>query len=386
MPEDGITQTSNAESSSSPAPASQPSQAEPSDAPATQHQGVPIPTPTDDVVFRFNEDGSDFSPKSDKTSEETEVNQTPEPAKAQPSEQRPRQADGKFAARPSAPRDYSVFSESDRPYLENMDNRAFDYLKVRLPELYKQEQRVRELEGQLTQAQTAPPGSSAIDHPDGFMLSDMYRQTATAYSQANTKEQHYQEQIALARSGQPITIITGFDEHGRAQYSNPIDPSTVDPVKLEVGLQRLLNDSSAERREGQRNINQLREVHRQSYDAQLNAVNQERARRFEWVADPSKLKTITIEGFGNGEKVVSEFISMLPPAFKKSMPSSVGADLYLALAISRQKERKLENDNKVRKTQEGRLQKVEPPVGNSGSISSRNPQDDTKINWNAIEV
>jgi hypothetical protein len=126
-----------------------------------------------------------------------------------------------------AARDYSAFDPDDVEILKKAPNHVFEALKARLPKLYEEKNKKKELEARLQQLEQNAVPQQWYEHPSAFVLHPKYNEISTKLSRAEFEARHYNEQAAAVENGaDKFSIVEGYDP----KTGEPIlKEQTIDP-------------------------------------------------------------------------------------------------------------------------------------------------------------
>ena len=178
-------------------------------------------------------------------------------------------------------RDYTGFDEEDKNFLKKLPNDLFAKYSTRI------KQREEEFKQQLEQAKTSQP--TFTEHLEGYRLLPRYKELSDTAAQSSELEAHYLNQLTRIKQGQSWQHIAGIDDKGNVTYttipgktqkdSEGNEVPILDSVS-EVKVQQILNKLSAESSSINREIDQIRQGHKQSVETTISQIDNLRSRLF----------------------------------------------------------------------------------------------------------
>lgn len=182
-------------------------------------------------------------------------------------------------------RDYSIFRDEDKQWVEKLPNAAFDAVKRRLPDLYNAVNRAKELEERL-QSNQVP--ESWHQHPQAFLLSPEFRSKQTLYSRAELEHEHFNNQaIEVENGASSYKMLKGYEpETGKPVFEDIEIP----PGKNTEVRNRLLQYSmrSATVRDGAvHDLKNLQQTFAQRYEKTANELKEAEKVYFPFFENPT---------------------------------------------------------------------------------------------------
>lgn len=246
-------------------------------------------------------------------------------------------------------RDYTGYTPEEVETLKQMSNPAFNYTVGKLKQL-------KELEGKVKAGNEV-----YYQHPQGFMLTPEYNQAITDYQYADFEANHWKKQLLEVKAGRPWTPLTGYDKNGNPVYGQPIK-ATEDG---EISVQDAYNGSLGISNQLKGKLQEMQTGFKTKVDADLQAMQNERANRFAWVKDPKVLdETINIPEVGDVKiSQVRQDFKNLFPSYQHSNPLlDVAADLFVAVQKVAEENRKLSQSVTTEKKLKQEVIDAEPTV------------------------
>lgn len=215
-------------------------------------------------------------------------------------------------------RDYSGFNADEVATLKKMTNDAFNYAAPLLREAKT-----------LKQAKQ----DSYLTHPQAYTLTPEYAQANRNVALADFEANHYKEQLLNIRAGRKWTVFNGFNDKNVPQYSEPQDATDTADINVSNALSQLM----ARSQEFTTARDNLTGTFQQRMNQEVANINQERARRFAWAADPKVLEDKVNVGGQIGEQTVGQikqtFKGLFSPIHHSHPVMEVASDLFAALQI-----------------------------------------------------
>jgi len=249
-------------------------------------------------------------------------------------------------------RDYTGFTDDEVKRLKSMSNEAFDYMAP----ILKQR---KELE--------ALKDTSYLQHPQAYTLHPEYQKVQAEAQYARTEAQAWQEQLVKIKQGEEWSPLVGVDpKTGKFIYGDKRQPTVQDEEMVRLSMTKCMQH-------GQNAEDQIRQLPNQFQSIvqrDLTGINQERAKRFDWVANPELLKhELEIDGVGKKQiaDIRNDFIGLFPPYQRNTPGVDVAADLFVAMQIYATRLKQAEGGKAIAETLKKEATRVEP----SGSIRPR---------------
>lgn len=239
-------------------------------------------------------------------------------------------------------RDYSGYSDEEVKVLKSMSNDAFNYVAPILKSR-KELERLKD--------------ATYLQHPESYTLHPEYREKQQLVFQAKREAAAWQEILVQIRKGEDWTPIVGVDEHGEFIYGEKRKPTVADEEQVRLARDKCVRVEEA--------VNQQLRTMPQQFQQQVTQDNQmiqaERARRFDWVADP-KLMSYELET-PEGKKTIGNirdsFINLFPVYHRKSPGVEVAADLWVTNQILQSQLKVTEKEKVVAETLKEEANRVE---------------------------
>jgi len=226
-------------------------------------------------------------------------------------------------------RDYNGFDAETVAALKRMPNESYNVVHKQL----------REFE-QLKQQKVG----SYLQHPQAYTLSPEYAQASAMVGQAEYEIQHYEQQLLNIRAGKDWTVLTGFDQKTGQPIVSPAQKAS---DESDIRVANTLSQLSQQAEQFRRQRSDITANFQKRIEAENQMINQVRAQRFGWVADPKTLDD-TVEVVIKGtptpipiKQVIADFKNLFPPHHHASPILDVAADMFVAMQIKEQENREL---------------------------------------------
>ena len=249
--------------------------------------------------------------------------------------------------KPSAPRDYTGFSEQEAKLLKGMSNESFDYFSG----LLKQ--------NKVGQNNAPKQPDFIYQHPEGYTLHPEYRSLQNEAARATKEARAWEEQLIACKEGKGWKPLVGVDGNGNFVYGQEKAPTLQDEEQIRLAMNKCLGvrQSSVER------LQSIPQQFQQAVQNDLQAINTERAKRFDWVAKPELLDHEL--DLGNGQKapirkIRQDFVSLFPVYQRNNPGVEVAADLFVALKVKDMQLQAAESQKVVAQTMVQERKQVEP--------------------------
>lgn len=248
-------------------------------------------------------------------------------------------------------RDYTGFNDQEQSLLKGMSNESFAYFS----DLLKK--------SKSAPAVTEPAKPSAdfiFQHPQGYVFSPEYQQLNTELQMAKSEGNAWMQELIKAQKGEKWRPLVGIDDKtGKFIYGEERQP-TLEDVEM---LRRSVGKCEQYETNVSSSLNSLPQTFNNKLNTDLQNINQERAKRFDWVANPELLKAeLEIEGVG--KKSVSaireDFVNIWPEYMRRTPGVEVAADLWVAMQVYSMRLKSAEAGKAVAETLREESRRVEP--------------------------
>lgn len=250
--------------------------------------------------------------------------------------------------------DYSGFSQEEASALKQMSTGARDFTIKILKER-------KELSSQT--------GGTYLQHPDAYVLDPQFNELNEDVSYAEKEAMHWQDQLIKAQNGEKWRPVEKWDSKG-----NPVlgaeQPPTVQAIEQMRMYMNKCNIFADQKR------NQL-QAFAQNYKSRIqqdtNNIQQERARRFGWVADPKIMESTLVVEDGSEQTVAqvrNTLINLFPPYMRKETGVQVAADLFAAFQIIQQELRDAKSAGAVVQQKVADTFRAEPTTQRGGAAAA----------------
>lgn len=240
-------------------------------------------------------------------------------------------------------RDYSGFSAQEQEALKQMSNPAFDFAS----KLIKDNKEL-----------SKSKDSFVLQHPDAYTLTPEYKTSVDKIERSKIEANYYLQCLKLMDEGKSFRPAVGWNDKGELLVGNEIPPTLEEQEKARSFMN---NCRTIQMQEQQKAAGMSQQF--QSEVKQTTAlINQERAKRFQWVEKPELLDyTITTEA---GEKSIKQirddFASIFPPYLHNNPIMEVGADLMVSLVLAKAELAQALNGKQVAEVKQAEVQRGEP--------------------------
>lgn len=253
-------------------------------------------------------------------------------------------------------RDYTGFTEDEVKALKSMSNEAFNYVAP----ILKSRKELEKLKD-----------ATYLQHPESYVLHPEYREKQRLVSQARREATAWQQLLVKIRQGEEWTPLVGVDpKTGEFVYGEKRKPTVEDEEQVRMSMNRCL---AVEQQTAQA-LQQLPQQFQQTIQQDNQLIQAERAKRFDWVANPELLK-YEVETDG-GKKTVQalkeEFTSLFPAYHQRSVGVEVASDLWVALQVMSARLKLAEQGKAVAEVLKEEATRVEPTSGNRERKSNIN--------------
>ena len=245
-----------------------------------------------------------------------------------------------------AARDYTGFTDDQVKILKSMSNEAYAYVApiLKAPK----------------QAAAAPANQHFFQHPQAYVLHPDYQRITSEGQYADAEANAWMEQLVKIEGGEEWTPLIGVDQKtGKFIYGDARKPSIQDKEAVRSSMMRCQQVSQGAKAQ----LQLMPQQFKQQTDNDLQLINGERAKRFDWVADP-KLLDFEMEIEGIGKKKVgdtrNDFVSLFPAYHRQTPGVEVAADLFVALQVYAQRLKESEGNAAVQQTLKEEAKRVEP--------------------------
>lgn len=250
-------------------------------------------------------------------------------------------------------RDYTGYTAEEAALGKQMSNAAWQLFDKRTKE-------VKQLQ------QKGAASDNYYQHPEAYTLTPEYRESVQRSQLANVEARHWEEQLLNIRNGKPWTILRGFDKNNQPVYDGPYKPTDRD----EIAVQNALTQSSTAYNQFQMQQQQMAQGFTQKVQADTQAINQEMAGMFEWVADPAKLKEIVpVEGVNEQvtvERIKDDFKALVPAYHRNNVMTDFASNLFASLQIYANEIRELRAKVAAAEAAKEEVVRAEPNIAGDG--------------------
>jgi hypothetical protein len=253
-------------------------------------------------------------------------------------------------------RNYEGFSSEEVQALKAMSNDAFALTSS----LIKEKKELSKLKD-----------ASYLQHPFAYTLSPEFTKLQEDSYYLNAEGQYWRQQAINIAEGKEWAELKGWDTKGNP-VMGPVQKPTTEAGK---DADRLSLQLFTKAQGTQEQVQQFSGRFQQQIATDNQLIQQECAKRFGWVADPSLLDA-KVSNPGYGEKTIrqirDDYTALFPVYHRNSVGVQVGANLFAALQIYGQRIHELENNKQVAAVKEEEKALIEPtskerPASKNGS-------------------
>lgn len=245
--------------------------------------------------------------------------------------------------------DYTGFTEQESYALKNMSIPAREWAM----KLHKEN---KELERMKT--------AQFMQHPAAYTLDPTYSKLQEDVFYYNKETEYWQEQLARVKNGDTWQPIKGWTKNGEPVAGDPQPANASSEEQIRLMMNRCYTATEAKQQE----VKQFSATYKQRLDSDSKAINDERARRFGWVADPKILDAkVEVEPgvIKSVNDIREDLISLFPPYLQHTQGVQVAADLFAALQIYGEENRSLKAGKQVAEVKAEEVTRAEPTSRNS---------------------
>lgn len=246
--------------------------------------------------------------------------------------------------------DYSGFAPEEANALKQMSTTARDFTIKILKER-------KELASQT--------GGSYLQHPDAYVLDPQFSALNEDVTFAEKEARHWQEQLVKAQNGEKWQPVEKWDAKGNPILGPEQMPSVPAIEQMRTYMNKCIMVADHKRNE----LQQFAGHYKARIQQDANNIQQERARRFGWVADPKIMEsTLTVED--GSEQTVAQvrntLVNLFPPYMRKELGVQVAADLFAAFQIIQQELREAKTTGAVVQQKVADTVRAEPTTHRGG--------------------
>lgn len=243
--------------------------------------------------------------------------------------------------------DYTGYTGDEQKVLKAMSNESRDFTVNLI-------KKAKELESKA--------GGIYLQHPNAYTLDPQYQQLSAQENLARKEAAFYSNQLELIKDGKEGRVLKEWDANGNPVLGDVLKPTS----QIEEGLRQAITQCV---QVGQ-NFSSQRQHYPQRYNQQINndmqAINGERARRFEWVKNPQLLDYQVPIQTDSGiidvpiKQVRQDIINLFPPYMRNHIAVETLGDAVVALNIQAAMLRVAQTDVQVSETKVKESKLAEP--------------------------
>lgn len=259
----------------------------------------------------------------------------------------------------AAARDYTGYDDDTVKAFKNMSDPAFQVMKRIVDErntLIKNKQ------------------DQYLQHPQAYTLTPEYTELTNKAYLINKEREFWKQQLINVRAGKEWQDLQGFDPKTLEPVAGAaMKPSTEDDIELNNRLMRCDGLLQQVQQQG----NQFVAKFKQTVDTDIANIAAERAKRFDWVADPKNLdRVVTVPDIGDVpiKQIREDFLNLFPQYLRNNPLADVAADLFAGVQIYASKIRELEGQHAVAIEKKDEVLRAEPNATTTGSEVNGKPK------------
>lgn len=268
-----------------------------------------------------------------------------EPAKEEPAKTEKSDPDFIAVSKPTGTFDYTGHSPEEVTILKNMSNQSREHVS----KLMKQ---AKQLENEIKSA-------SFLQHPEAYQLDPAYKSLQEDRYFNSIEAEYWKNQLNQIKAGENWRPVIKWNKDGTPVLGDERPPTS----EHEEMVRQAMNECYQLAQSSAGKMQEYAQAQKQRFIGDLQAINAEQQRRFEWVADPSKLEhKIEIPNLGTktiGE-IRNDFIGMFPSYHRNTAGVDVAANLFVAVQILSQRLRAAEGEKQVAQTRAEEVRRAEP--------------------------
>ena len=212
-----------------------------------------------------------------------------------------------------------------------------------------------------------PKPATFFDHPQGYVLLPEYGDQLKQLNKVKSEQEFWQKQLSLIEDGENFKVIEGVDEQGNPVIS---EKSYKPTGTAKVAINNALMEISSDLKTTSEKLTSIREGFGGSFKDAQKVIDEERTKRFPWVAKPEMEEkvTITLNDYGTQpiKKVKTDFIGMLPKVWQNHPMAKGWADTFIALQLNVSRVQGLLQEIEKLKNLAGDQSRAEPLVRTGG--------------------
>lgn len=237
-------------------------------------------------------------------------------------------------------RNYSGFSDEEVAHFKQMSDGAYKFTS----ELIKKS---KELEK-----------DTFLQHPEAYTLSPEYKETQNEINRASVEGDYWKQCLMAIKRGESFKPAVKW-ENGQLVTGNELKPNE----EIEEAVRANMNACYQVAQDNKGKLSAHVDTFKKRITSDLQAINQEQAARFPWVADPKLLNyTIPIEGVGDlsVKQIRTDFINLFPPYHRNNPGVDVAANLFVALRIANAELQEAKSGQQIAEIKQAEVARAEP--------------------------
>lgn len=235
--------------------------------------------------------------------------------------------------------DYSGYSDQQQSILKNMPKEN------------------REIVGKMIKELSTTKEAQYYQHPNAYVLHPGYQAELQTVNWASEESNIWAKLLDDVKFGKPVKVPVDRVD-GKIVYSAEIPASSQLEEAIRANVLQCSQIVTSKRKELQNFASNFQSI----TNRDIQAINQERQKRFAWVADPKLLEysVSTTDGDKPIKQIRQDVINLFPPYLRHSMPAEVCGDLMVALIIAKAENNELKNGKKVDTVKKEEERHIEP--------------------------
>ena len=241
-------------------------------------------------------------------------------------------------------RDYSGYSDEEVSNFKQMSDSSYKWVTEQLKAKKEFEKN---------------KDNTFLQHPDAYTLTPKFQELRGQLTNAAKEANYWKQCLAEIDAGKPIKDLIGFDANGNPQFGNEYQPSKELEENVRMAMQRAYGAVQTTNNE----LQQFPTKFKASVSDDMRAIEDERKRRFSWVADPKYLDA-TLDMGNAGEMTVKavrqSVIDLFPPYLRNNPATEVCGDMFVAIRILEGQLREANGTKKIEVQDKSDEKRAEP--------------------------
>lgn len=218
---------------------------------------------------------------------------------------------------PAGQRDYSIFTEAEKPLAKALNNQQFALLSATRQNEVKVKTELAEAKTKLDAIAKDP---NAIpqewhNHPEAYTLHPQFQAGYQVYQQAQFEADFYRQQLIKIENNEEFQTIRGYDKRtGQPVLSELQKPTANDKVNMQSFMSEATNIANTYKGE----LGKFQNGFKARYETAYNDVQRIVDERWPWHKDEKDPR----------QAKVKEFLSVVPPEFVNHPATRVAALMW----------------------------------------------------------